>query len=141
MKQFRFFIIAMALSLSSFTNAHASSAPLNEYNWQMPNTSTPARGQTVSARNMIDEFGNPISANQGGSPSLQTLPICEQNCPGFSSDITECSDGYRLISCPVTGCFQYNKCEPIPCAPGYDTSYKDCPIYVQPDNYLCSKCK
>ena len=86
-------------------------------------------------RGAIDEFGNPISGATGSAN------MCTQLCTGYSATITECPDGYEMLTCEATNCSNYHKCEESPCAPGYDRSSKDCPIIVQPDNYLCTRCK
>lgn len=83
----------------------------------------------------LDEFGNPISGKSGKSP------VCQKACPGYATSIVECPNGYELKTCEETNCYEYHICEKSPCLPGYDTRLKDCPIAVQPDNYLCSKCK
>lgn len=136
-------ITAFALSISVIFNANAGSTALNEYGWKNPNTSTPARGDISttaqgdisSLQNTIDEFGNPIT------PSAETPEMCTQLCPGYSSSIVDCPEGYEIKTCNVSNCYNYNKCEVSPCQSGYDRKIKDCPIISQPDNFHCTKCK
>ncbi len=136
-------IMACVLTLSFVFNAHAGSTSLNEYGWGNPNTGTTARGDTTasvqqytpSLQNTIDEFGNPIT------PSAETPEMCTQLCPGYSSSIVDCPEGYEIKTCNVSNCYNYNKCEASPCKSGYDRKSKDCPIIAQPDNYHCTKCK
>lgn len=92
---------------------------------------------SAKARNEIDEFGRPISSANTRALNQK----CVKGCPDYSPNITKCPDGFELKTCETQGCTNYNKCEQSPCAAGYDTKLKDCPIAVQPDNYLCSKCK
>lgn len=105
------FFFACILSFSAIFNAHAN------------------------IRNAIDEFVNPISAT-ATSPDM-----CVQLCQGYSATITECPEGYDMITCETVNCNNYHKCEPSPCKTGYDRAFKDCPIMAQPDNYHCTKCK
>ncbi len=86
-------------------------------------------------RGAIDEFGKPIAGSSGASD------MCTQLCQGYSATITECPEGYEMLSCESVNCANYHKCEASPCAPGYDRSFKDCMIVAQPDNYQCTKCK
>ena len=83
----------------------------------------------------VDEFGKAI-----GSGSAENQ-MCLQMCPGYSSSVTDCPEGFELLTCEAANCAEYRKCEQSPCAPGYDLSLKDCPIAVQPGTYHCSKCK
>lgn len=123
-------LLALSFTLLAFGNAQAASSPLNEYNWGMPNNgAAPQQGKPKT-----DEFGRALNGKAANN-------ACTASCPGYSSTITECPDGFEMVTCGKPSCFEYHKCEQSPCAPGYDTSYKDCPIIVQPDNYLCSKCK
>lgn len=105
------FFFACVLSLSAAFNAHAD------------------------LRSTLDEFGRPIAG------SSSEVDMCVQLCPGYSSAITECPEGFDLVTCEVSSCANYNKCEQNPCKQGYDRSFKDCPIVAQPDNYHCTKCK
>lgn len=134
----KIFLTALVLSLYSWSNVEAASGSINQNNLDMQSLSTSTRGETISPRRLIDEFGNPIS---GSATTEEGQQICTQSCIGYSTSISQCPDGFELKTCQTPGCFTYHKCEQSPCAYGYDTSYKECPIEVQADNYLCSKCK
>lgn len=114
-----------AVAILAAGNASAATTHLSEFNWDDPK----AGGREAAAMPM--EF---FSGNDGN------INNCMQKCPGYSMTITECSTGYELKSCESANCAEYHKCEPNGCAPGYDTELKDCPIDVQEDNYMCSKC-
>lgn len=131
----KIFVISSIIALGYASMTYAASSPLNEHNWSMPNTESTPAPKSGRLRNNIDEFGNPMTPNNNASSS------CAQACIGYSSTISDCPEGYVLTTCQAPGCYNFNKCEPSPCAPEYDSRLKDCPIDVQPDNYLCTKCK
>ncbi len=120
-------LLFLAIALASFGAGRvwASTTHLSEFNWDNPSGNT--------GRSAVDEFGQPL--NNGSANNS-----CTQKCPGYSMTVTECSDGYELKTCNDQACVEYHKCEATGCAPGFDTEYKDCPIEVQEDNYMCSKC-
>ncbi len=107
----KIFFLALLLSFFAITNSYAQRA-------------------------FVDKFGNPTASGKNALAKM-----CMQNCPGYSVSVKECPDGFDLVTCEASNCGDYHKCEQSPCAPGYSTTLKDCPIAVQPDNYLCSKCK
>lgn len=119
------FLLTAAAILAA-GNVYASTTHLAEYNWDDPSS-----GGRSAVSSMPAEFS--FSGSDQGNG-------CMQKCPGYSMTVTECSAGYELKSCESANCAEYHKCEPNGCAPGYDTELKDCPIDVQEDNYMCSKC-
>lgn len=117
-------LLLFAVAVLTAGNASAATTHLSEYNWDDPS------GSSRSVAEM------PVESSGAG----ENRNSCMQKCPGYSMTITECSAGYELKSCESANCGEYHKCEPNGCAPGYDMELKDCPIDVQEDNYMCSKC-
>lgn len=115
----KFAFLAIALASFCISPAFASTTHLSEFNWDDP---------SGKGKNGKDQS----SADDGRS--------CAEKCEGYKVFITECEEGFDLVSCEESGCFEYHKCEPNGCNPGYNTEFKDCAIEVQEDNYLCSKC-
>lgn len=132
MKKFTYFLIGAALLLS-LPEASARLRSLSEWSGNMPSgaVSTSYDGYTANEAD--------------GAPGLITAPLtaeqyCPKVCPGFKTEIEDCDAGYELKNCPDADCAKYVKCTVIICEDGYDTSFKDCPISVQDDNYHCTKC-
>lgn len=121
--------IAIALASFSISHALASTTHLSEFNWDNPSGNN---GRNTGITGKTDAFGQPLQDSGNNA--------CTQKCPGYSMTVTECSDGYELKTCEDSACSEYHKCEATGCEPGFDTEFKDCPIEVQEDNYMCSKC-
>lgn len=133
MKKFTFLILIAGIFLN-FSDASARLRSLTEWNGGMP-------GSLNS--DSYDGY-SPEGMEEGGAGTtaipLTAEQYCPKICPGYKTETEECPEGYELKSCSDIDCGKYLKCQRIICEEGYDTTFKDCPISVQDDNYHCTKC-
>lgn len=134
MKKFALSFFAFALFLNTNT-ASAGMRPLTEWNGGTPSSfaGTPSAPREMT----IPDSG--ASAPSAGLP-MTAEEYCPKACPGFAPDIQECDEGLEPKACTDYDCSNYYKCVPVICQDGYDSSFKDCPISVQDNNFRCTRC-